>query len=235
MNARMWEPQLSLSGHGWRVIAPHLRGMDDGAHDPPAQSMDDYAGDIIDLLDALHVEQAVIGGLSLGGYVTFALFRHAPQYFQGMILADTRAEADTPEAAEGRRRMLKLVAEKGAAGVADAMIPKLLAEETRRDRPDIVESVRALILASSPDAIAGAITAMLSRPDSTPLLRSIECPTLVIVGEHDQLTPVAISRELHRMVPQSELTIISSAGHVSNLEQPDAFTAALAAFLDRRL
>ncbi len=113
LNARMWEPQLALAANGWRVIAPHLRGFDGGSTDPAATSMDDYAGDVIDLLDALHVEDAVIGGLSMGGYVTFALLRHAPRYFRGLVLADTRPQADTPEGVEGRRKMLALVRRKG--------------------------------------------------------------------------------------------------------------------------
>ena len=101
LNARMWEGQLALADTGWHVIAPQLRGFDGGAGDPPAASIDDYAGDVIDLLDALHVKQAVIGGLSMGGYVAFALLRLAARYVQGLILADTRSQADTPE---GRRR-----------------------------------------------------------------------------------------------------------------------------------
>src|SRR5262249_5678034 len=97
LSARMWEPQFVLADHGWHVIAPQLRGFDGGSEDAVATSVDDYAGDIIDLLDALHIEEAVVGGLSMGGYITFAMFRHAPRYFRGMVLADTRAGADTPE------------------------------------------------------------------------------------------------------------------------------------------
>jgi pimeloyl-ACP methyl ester carboxylesterase len=209
--------------------------MDGGVSDPAATSMEDYAGDIIDLLDALHIEKAVIGGLSLGGYVTFAVFRRAPQYFRGMILADTRGEADTPEGIEGRKRMLVLVKEQGASAVAEFMLPKLLAEETHRRRPDVVERVRSLMLASSTEAIAGAITAMMGRPDSTPLLGSIHVPTLVMVGENDQLTPPSMSRDLHRAIRDSELCTIAEAGHLSNLEQPDTFNRAIGTFLERQL
>ena len=109
----MWEGQLALAESGWRVIAPHLRGFGGGSGDPPAASVDDYAGDVIDLLDALHVKQAVVGGLSMGGYVAFALLRLAARYAQGLILADTRAQADTPEGLAGRARMLQLVQDKG--------------------------------------------------------------------------------------------------------------------------
>lgn len=233
LNARMWEPQLGLSARGWRIIAPQLRAMDGGMGETPATSMDDFAADVVDLLGALHIERAVIGGLSLGGYVTFAIFRRAPQLFAGMILADTRPEADTPEGVEGRRRMLTLVAEKGPSGVADVMLPKLLTEATIRDRSDVAERVRALILASSADAIAGAIAAMMTRPDSTPLLGSIRCPTLILVGEHDQLTPPALSENMHRAIPGSDLAIIPGAGHLANVEQPDRFTQALEGYLDR--
>ena len=182
--------QLALADRGWRVIAPQLRGFDGAAGDPPAASMDDYAGDVIDLLDALHVKTAVIGGLSMGGYVAFALLRLAARYVQGLILADTRPQADTPEADRRRARACcKVVQDKGASAVADQMLPKLLGETTRQTRPEVVERVRALVLANSADAIAGAIRALMSRPDSTPLLASIHVPTLIVVGDQDVVTP----------------------------------------------
>jgi pimeloyl-ACP methyl ester carboxylesterase len=231
----MWESQLSLAERGWRVIAPHYRGMD-GAHtDPPASSVDDYAADVFDLLDALHVDEAVVGGLSMGGYVAFALFRHAPRYFQGLILADTRSQADSPEAVEGRKRLLAVARDKGPSAVADEMLPKLLGETTRRENPSLVESVRTLILSSSSAAIGGAITALMTRPDSTSLLESIHCPTLIVVGEEDTLTPPAMSRDLQRGIAGSELAVIRRAGHLTSLEQPASFNAELARFLDHRV
>jgi 3-oxoadipate enol-lactonase len=235
LNARMWEPQLTLADHGWRVLAPHYRGMDGGIQDPPAASIDDYAGDVIDLLDSLHIEDAVIGGLSLGGYVAFALFRHAPRYFRGIVLADTRSQADPPEAAEGRTRLLSAVREKGPSAAADEMGPRLLGETTRAERPDVVERVRTLILSNPATAIAGALTAIMTRPDSTPLLSSIHCPTLIVVGEQDTLTPPAMSRDMQRGIPGSELVVVPKAGHLSSLEQPSAFNAALARFLEHRI
>lgn len=234
LNARMWEGQRSLSDHGWRVLAPHLRGFDGDTREP-GRSVDDYAGDVIDLLDSLHIHEAVIGGLSLGGYVTLAIFRHAPRYFQGMILADTRAGADTPEAVANRQKMLTLVRDQGPAAVADEMVPKLLGETTKREAPELSQRVRDLVLASSAEAIAGAVTAMMTRPDSTPLLASIHCPTLIVVGGEDTLTPPPLSEEMHRAIGGSELVTIPGAGHVSNLEQPEAFNAALSRFLTHRV
>ena len=235
LSARMWEPQLVLADHGWRIIAPQLRGFDGGSGEPSVSSMDDYAGDVVDLLDTLHVESAVIGGLSMGGYVTFAVFRNAPRYFRGMVLADTRAEADTPEAVQGRQRMLALLREKGAPAIADEMIPKLLGVSTHRDRTDIVEHVRGLILANTTDPIAGALNALMTRPDSTPLLSGIHVPTLILVGEEDTLTPPAMSESMHKAIGGSELVRIPKAGHMANLEQPEAFNAALARFLTHRV
>ena len=234
LDERMWEPQLALADAGWRVIAPHLRGTN-GQPEAAVPTMDDFAADVIDLLDALHIENAVIGGLSMGGYVTFALFRHAPRYFRGIVLADTRPQADTPEAIEGRKRLLAVVRQKGAAAVADEMLPKLLGETTRRERPDIVAHVGDLIRSNSADAIAGAISALMSRPDSTSILSAIHCPTLIMVGEEDTLTPPALSHDMQRAIGGAELAVVPAAGHLSSIEQPEAFNAALAQFLEHRV
>jgi pimeloyl-ACP methyl ester carboxylesterase len=235
LNARMWEGQLVLAETGWRVIAPQLRGFDGASGDPLAASVDDYAGDIVDLLDALHVRQAVVGGLSMGGYVAFAMWRHAARYVQGLILADTRSQADAPEGVAGRTRMLQLIQDKGPSAVADEMVPKLLGETTRRTRPAVAEQVRSLVLASSADAIAGAVRALMTRPDSTPLLSTIHVPTLILVGDEDTVTPPAAAEDMQRGIAGSELVRIPQAGHLPNLEQPELFTAALAAFLSHRV
>jgi 3-oxoadipate enol-lactonase len=235
LSAHMWEGQLEHAERGWRVIAPHLRGFDGATADPAASSVDDYAADVIDLLDALHIQEAVVGGLSLGGYLAFAILRLAPRYVQALILADTRSQADTPEAIQGRERMIQLVEARGPAAIADEMIPKLLGETTRRQRTDIVDKVRALVLSNSTAAIAGAIRALMTRPDSTPLLSTIHCPTLILVGDEDTLTPPALAEQLHSGIAGSERVVIPAAGHLSNLEQPAAFNAALARFLDHRV
>jgi 3-oxoadipate enol-lactonase len=229
----MWEPQLSLADAGWRIVAPQLRGMDGAESDPPAAAMDDYAADIVDLLEALGIDDAVIGGLSLGGYVTFALFRRAPRFFRGMLLADTRPQADTPEGLEGRKRMLALLEARGPAAVADELLPKLLGETTRREQPGVAERVRSLIESSSPAAIAGMITALMTRADSTPVLRTIHCPTLIVVGDEDTITPPALSREMHQAISHSQLVVLPGVGHLANMEQPAAFNAALTGFLER--
>lgn len=231
----MWEGQLELANLGWRVVVPQLRGFDGPPTDPVATSVDDFAGDIIDLLDALHIEDAVVGGLSMGGYIAFAMFRHAPRYFRGLVLADTRAQGDTPEAVEGRKRMIQLVRDKGASAAADDMLPKLLGDTTRATRPDIVESVRGLILSNSTATIVGAIEALMSRPDATPLLSQVHCPTLIMVGDQDTLTPPKFSEDIKKGIPHADLVVVPDAGHMSNMEQPAAFNQALAHFLEYRV
>jgi len=231
----MWERQLALADRGWHVIAPHFRGFDSGSGDPPAQSIDDYAGDVVDLLDALHIHEAVVGGLSMGGYVAFALMRHASRYVRGLILADTKAQADTPEGVDGRKRMIELVGAKGPAAVAEEMLPKLLGDTTRRTLPAVVDGVRALATSSSAAAIAGALRALMTRPDSTALLATIHVPTLIIVGDEDRVTPPSAAAEMHHAVAGSQLIAIPEAGHLTNLEQPDLFDAAIAHFLDHRV
>ena len=234
LNARMWEPQLAIADHGWRVIAPQLRGVD-GDQKPPASSVDEYAGDVIDLMDELGIHEAVVGGLSMGGYVTLAMFRHAPRYFLGMVLADTRPQADTPDGVEGRKRMLQLVREKGASAVANEMLPKVLSDAARRNHPDLTERVRGLVLSNSTESIAGAITAMMTRPDSTSLLSTIHCPTLILVGAEDGVTPPALSQDMQGAIGGATLVILPDAGHLSSMEQPAAFNEALAQFLGHRV
>ena len=225
--------QLAIANHGWRVVAPQLRGVDGIRIRRRARSTN--AGEVIDLMDALDIHEAVIGGLSMGGYVTLAMFRHAPRYFLGMILADTRPQADTPEGVEGRKRMLRLVHEKGASAIADEMLPKLLSDASRRDHPELAERVRGLILSNSTRSIAGAIHALMTRPDSTPLLSTIRCPTLIVVGDQDILTPPPLSEGMQRAIAGSTLEMVPAAGHLASIEQPAVFNEVLARFLAHRV
>jgi pimeloyl-ACP methyl ester carboxylesterase len=176
-----------------------------------------------------------LAGLSMGGYIAFAVLRHAARYVHALVLADTKPQADSPDAVEGRKRLLQVAREKGAAAVADEMVPKLLGETTRRERAGVVEQVRAMVVSNPTAAIAGAITALMTRPDSTPLLATIHVPTLILVGDEDTVTPPSAAEEMHRAIAGSELVRIPGAGHLSNLERPDLFDAALARFLAHRV
>jgi 3-oxoadipate enol-lactonase len=231
----MWEPQLALAERGWRIVVPELRGFGDGSGDPATTSIDDYAGDTIDLLDGLHIKDAVVCGLSMGGYTAFAMFRRAPTYFRGMVLADTKSQGDSAEAVAGRKNMQKLAREQGAAAIADALVPKLLSETTLKKKPDVVSSLRNQITGNSVESIVGALTAMMTREDSTAMLTGIRIPVQIIVGDQDALTPPPLSEQMHKDIPGSALARIPAAGHMSNMEQPIAFNDVLGAFLDKRV
>lgn len=238
LNPSMWEPQLVLAERGWRIVVPELRGFgpgDSAAGDPPTMSIDDYAGDTIDLLDNLHIKDAVVCGLSMGGYTAFAMFRRAPTYFRGMVLADTRSQGDSPEAVTNRKNMQQLVREKGQDAVADALVPKLLCDATRAGKPDVVQHLRKQIVSNSVESIVGALTALMTRADSTPMLQGLRIPVQIIVGDQDALTPPALSEQMHHDIPGSQLAVIPGAGHMSNMEQPAAFNDALGRFLDKRV
>jgi 3-oxoadipate enol-lactonase len=236
-SAGMWWPELERVPEGWHFIAPDLRGFGPDATGTAgsAVTLDDMAADVVQLLDTLEIERAVIGGLSMGGYVTFALFRAAPERFSGMVLADTRPQADTAEGREGRRKMIELARTGGPAAVADAMLPKLLGSTTKRRRPALLAQVREMIEQERVEGIVGALEAMIARPDSTADLSRISCPALVMVGDEDQLTPVADAEMMQNHIARSRLVVLPGAGHLSNLEAPDGFTLALSDFLASNL
>jgi pimeloyl-ACP methyl ester carboxylesterase len=228
LTAEMWRPQLERVPADWRFIAPELSSA------VPARgerTIDDYAADVGALLDTLKVDETVIGGLSMGGYIAFALFRRSPELFTGMILADTRPQADSPQGRDGRVKMRELVAREGVGAVADQMLPRLLSKETMEKQPELVRRVREIIESNSPRAVDAALDAMMTRPDSTPDLPRVSCATLVIVGEEDSVTPPSEAEEMHQAIERSVLVPLPGAAHLSSLEQPDAFSRALADFL----
>jgi 3-oxoadipate enol-lactonase len=235
LHAGMWAPQIQDLPAGWRAVAPDFRGFglsegDADGHDA-AMTMDDYAADVAGLLDQLAISRAVCCGLSMGGYALFALLRRCPERIQGIVLADTRSAADTAAGVAGRQAMLERLAKDVPPAIAAQMLPGLLGESTRRERPAVVQDVARMLGGASATGIGGAVRRMMSRPDSTPLLASIACPTLVVVGDEDTLTPAADSRAMQAAIPGSTLTVIPAAGHLSNLERPDAFNGALWRFL----
>jgi len=231
VNADLWRPQLERVPEGWRFIAPDVRGFGPAAAPASRFTVDDMAADVAGLMDQLELDRAVIGGISMGGYATFALFRLYPERFDGMILADTKAEPDTPEAREGRRKMIQLVRNDGPAAVADAMLPKLLSPRTRAEQPALVSSVREMIESASAESLAATLEALMARPDSTSDLSRIHCPALIIVGVDDEVTPEPHARTMEKLIDRSRLVVLPEAGHLSNIEAPDAFSLALSDFL----
>jgi pimeloyl-ACP methyl ester carboxylesterase len=224
LSADMWRPQLGAVPDEYRFVAPDLCAQ-------PGGGIDGYAANVAAVVDALSIETAAIGGLSMGGYVTFALNRLQPRRFSQMILADTRPQSDTPEGRAARQAMRRLLAEAGSAAVADLMLPRLLSPRAREEQPELVAEVRSMIEAQPPPAVDAAIAAMMDRPDSTADLRSIGVPVLLVAGAEDELTPPEVTREMERRIPRARSVILPDAGHLSSLERPDAFSRVLHDFL----
>ncbi|HYU77353.1 MAG TPA: alpha/beta hydrolase [Vicinamibacterales bacterium] len=233
--ASMWEAQFKALPEGWRLIAPDLRGFGGSTLDTLSESpsIDDYATDVVDVLKELGISKAVIGGCAMGGYVTFAVVRQAPAAVRALILAGTRAGADSLETRANRRSMLAVLDREGSSGVAREIMPKLLGKTTCQERPEVESSVRRLIKQQTAVGIRGAVVRMMARPDCFEMLTSIELPSLIIVGDEDTLTPVVESRRMADAVKTAELVIVPRAGHLANLEQPAAFNAAVGNFLSR--
>ena len=234
LSAAMWQPQLAALPAGWRGLAPDLLGFGESdLSQAETPSIHEYADEVAALLDHTRATPAVMVGLSMGGYACFALLRSAPDTVRALVLADTRPDADAPSARAARQQSLEALEREGVPAVAAGMVPRLLGATTQSSRREMVEDVRRLALAQPQRGVADGIRRLMTRPDSTPLLRAISVPTLVVVGEEDVITDVSVARTMYRQIPQAELAIIPKAGHLSNLEQPEAFNLALAQFLSR--
>jgi len=231
LSRRMWRPQLSALQEHFRVIAPDLRGHGESTVPPGPYSMDAMAGDIAALLDRLSVQRAVLVGLSMGGYVSLAFCRLWPQRVSALVLADTKAVPDTPEGKQARDSMISLVQEKGMEAIEEVMLPRLLAPATLRTKPDVAAEVSAMIRGTHPEGAIGALQGMRDRPDSTEVLRSLTCPVLCICGEEDVLSPPSAAQEMAALARSGRVEVVPSAGHLPNLENPNAFNSALLAFL----
>jgi 3-oxoadipate enol-lactonase len=232
-NSAMWEPQLDAVPAGWRFIAPDLRGFGSSTGGGEgAYTMDVYARDTARLLDHLKVERAVICGLSMGGYVAFAFWRLFRPRVRGLVLANTRAGADTESARKGRHELIKRVEQEGARAVRDAMLPKLFSPFTRRRHPELVEQIGAMIDVAPADSLRRALLGMAERPNSEPVLTTIDVPMLVLVGEDDEIIAAGEGQLMARPVRGSVIERIPDAGHLTNLERPDLFNAALNHFLE---
>jgi pimeloyl-ACP methyl ester carboxylesterase len=233
LSREMWAPQAVLAEE-FRLVTPDLYGFGATALPPGGWTMDSMADALADWLTGLKVaESVVLGGLSMGGYVALAFARRHPGLLRGLILADTKADADTIEGRAGRDKMIAFVRENSAADVVEQLLPKLLGETTRARNPDVADAVRSIGTPQTRDGVAAALAALRDRPDATPGLSTIQVPTLVIVGAEDTLTPPAAAKSLAGGIAGAKLVEIPGAGHLSNLEAPNEFNAAVRAFAGR--
>src|SRR5579859_6882882 len=233
LNRSMWSGELFalLAEERYRLVALDWRGFGESDITTGLSTMELFADDVAGLMDVLGMRDAVLCGLSMGGYAAFAFLRKYAQRVKGLILADTRPGADTAEARANRENVARLAESQGTGAIADLQVPKLISEHTRQHQPEVEARIRQMINAATPQGVAAASRGMARRSDATDLLATIACPTLVLVGEQDVLTPAGAAQEYASEIPNAQFVVIPNAGHLSNLEQPEAFLQAVSGFL----
>ena len=242
LNNELWAPQTDYLSEFVQVIAPDLRGHGYSESTPyddlgsEGNSMDLMAEDCAAVLNKLNISKPVVlCGLSMGGYVSFAFYRKFPDRVRGLILAATRASADSTEAIKARNEAIQLARSEGPKAIVEASLPKMMAPITYSQQPDLVQRVRGIMLNTSLDGIIADLIGMKNRPDSTPLLSNILVPTMIIHGNDDQIIPIEEVESMHKAIPKSNLVIIQDAGHLVNLEQPAIFNEEAERFFFRDL
>lgn len=230
LDSRMWNAVRAPLASHLRVITPDQRGL--GRSPLPETdrepSLEDAARDVVALLDRLDLDRVVLGGCSMGGYLAMAVLRLAPERVGGLVLIDTKAAPDTPEAAQTRLDVAARVEREGTeTWLAEANLPNLLAGSTREQRPELVETVRGIIESQPPSGISWTALALRTRPDSLDLLRDSGVPALVIVGEEDPITPVAAASEMAEAMDGATLVVLPDAGHLTPLEDPAGVVEAI--------
>jgi len=231
LDQTMWDGQIDALQEHCRAITLDLRGFGQSQQPSGSYSVDDMAADVRALMMRVGIQRAVLVGLSMGGYVALAFYRNYPQAVTTMVLADTRASADSQEGRERRMISAEKAEREGSRAIADDMLPLLLGRTSHETRPEVVKRVQAMIEGNRPNGIASAQRAMAERRDSTSILRGIDIPVLIIVGLEDSLTNVDEAESMRSMITTSRLRIIEGAGHLSALEQPEAFNASLIDFV----
>ncbi|MFF0555656.1 alpha/beta fold hydrolase [Streptomyces sp. NPDC020472] len=225
----MWQPQIDRFSRTHRVIAPDLRGY--GATPlgatTGATGLDDFAEDLVALLDELRVDDCVVAGLSMGGQIAMELVRRHPERVRGLVLADTFPAAETEDGKKVRNAMADRLLREGMRGYADEVLDRMVAPYNTHAAPH----VHRMMCATDPVAAAAALRGRAERRDHRETLAGVTVPALVVVGRDDTYTPVADAEEMHALLPHSTLTVIERAAHLPNLERPEEFDAALDAFL----
>jgi len=235
VDARMWDRARAQLDDGARVITPDQRGL--GASplggDLSAPSVDVAAADVLELLDELGLQRVVLGGCSMGGYVAMAVLRRAPERVAGLLLVDTKAEADTEQARDDRLAAADRAEREGTEGwLADGTVPNVLGATTQQQRPQVVSEIREQVSSQPAEGVAWAQRAMAGRPDSAETLRGFTGPALVVAGEEDALTPPEAARNLAALLPNSAQRVVPRTGHLVPAEDPEAFAATVRPWLE---
>ena len=229
----MWNDQMMALPQDFRAISYDIRGHGKSEAGDGQYSIEFFVDDLIGLLDELGIKKAVLCGLSMGGYIALRTHERHPDRIRALILCDTRSEADPNEARIKRANQVKAVKAQGVKAFAEGFVKAVFAPATFKSNPKAIESIRAIIEAISPLSIAGTLLALAARTDTTSSLASVAVPTLIMVGEHDSLTPPPASESMHKHIKGSQLQIIPEAAHMSNIENPAVFNKHLIDFLKK--
>jgi 3-oxoadipate enol-lactonase len=232
LSRRMWNAQaIALEAEGCRVIVPDLRGFGESHNFSDINTMEDMAQDIFEILETLEIERAIVGGLSMGGYVTVNFLKKFPEKISALILCDTNANSDTEDAREARFDLIEKIETEGAQALIDEMLPKLICENTKQNKKELVAEIEEMFRKVNPQAAVAALRGLAARIDNTDLLDKISVPTLLIFGVEDKVTHLEAAEKMAGAIPNAKLVKIANAGHYSNLEQPEAFNQALIDFI----
>ena len=232
LNSRLWQSQLDGLADVARLVAPDLRGHGDSEAVPGPYSMDLLADDCAALLDGLEIDEpVVVNGLSMGGYIAMAFARRYPERLAGLVLTATRAAADLEAGKTGREQAAAQAREQGIGSIVENMLPKLLAPGNYQNRPELVAEARAIMNNTSLEGVLGDLEGMKNRPDSTASLANVRVPARIIFGADDQIIPQSEAQEMLSALPDAGLDVIPEAGHLVNLEQPEAYNLLLQEFI----
>ena len=232
LNRSAWTSQRRALSKKFRVVTPDFRGFGGSGVDGTISSMDVFAKDVAAVLDELKIDRMILGGLSMGGYVALAFYKLFPQRVRGLILAGTKTKSDNEISRRVREQMASKALANGSGAVGQEMLPQLFGETTFRLKPHLPIATWRQMESNSAQGVAAALRGMALRPDSTSLLAEIGCPVLVTVGKEDKLTPPTMAKNMAAALSDSNLEIIPEAGHLANIEQPDAFNDVLLDFLE---
>lgn len=235
-NRSLWLPQAAaLAGAGHRVITPDLRGYGDSSVSEGPVYLSDFADDLAGILDHLGIEEAVVGGVSMGGQIAMEMQRSHAGRVRALLLSDTSAPAETPEGKAFRNRLADRLLAEGMDSYADEVIDKMLAAYNVTAMPDVADRVLRMMRTTDPRGAAAALRGRAERPDYRDTLAATRCPVLIVVGADDVYTPIAEAEALHQLVPHATLSVIEQAGHLPGAEQPVHFNATLLDFLGTQI
>lgn len=234
LSSKMWKAQAEhLSRNNFRVILPDLPGFGETNSKSEQFSIEEMAHQILELIESLNLEKAIIGGLSMGGYVLFNLFRIAPEKCAALMFCDTTYLADTDEKRKGRFEMISKIEKSGADALIENMLPNMTSDTTKEKNPALIDELTEIFSKVSPQSAINALRSMAERTDSSDILSKINVPTLLVFGESDKVTNLENANKMNELIPDSELQVIKNAGHYSNLEQPEEFNEILLDFCNR--